>query len=467
MRIFLHSADVIHRIACEMFNIELGEFYYDNGVIVNRKTPYPQFELDGITTSIRSPYGILYADIEIKIIREALEKISAQYARQHGVYHLDLPFIIQSKSEQFTRLCSNNLLTSEAKRTFWQHGYNAEIISSLSIVSTSRFAWVILPLSDLLVSIERSIYQQDALNQLVSIVYDHANYFTFADNEFVSQEVTFKSTKIGKIYKDILYLGEVNDETLAKLKKLDDHESKSLSEIYDNYKHIPGFILSDTMTPSILILCKIRRGAFEIIRHLGKWDIYKSSILDCLDIHQIELPIYECTYHDICIDNTPYAHDICSCCDTPLYDDIYVIFPTRDHNIVRAVCPVCMHSTFVIEDGKYIATSKGQLLYNSTDTIARLKYPRKLEEILPQLPVDDLIRDILRASFNSMIVEIEPPYLAIYLYGEKTYIGWSGPISKFIMDHAREADSCMQQGSYTPDSSVLFSANILVPPAYL
>lgn len=464
MRIFLHSADVIYRIACEMFNIELGEFYYDNGVIVNKKTPYPQFELDGITTSIRTPYGILYADIEIKIIREALEKISAQYVKQYGMSHLELPFIIQSKSEQFTRLCSNNLFTSEANRTFWQHsGSNAEITATLSIVSNSRFAWVILPLSDLLVSIERSIYQQDTLNQLISIVYDHTNYFTFADNEFASQEVTFKSTKIGRIYKDILYLGEVNDRTLAKLKKNDDYESKSLSEMYDNYKHMPGFILSGTMTPSILILCKIRHGAFEIIRHLGKWDIYKSSILDCLDIHQIELPIYECTYHDVCIDNTPYAlsHDICSCCNTPLYDDIYVIFPMRDHNIARAVCPVCMHSTFIIEDGKYTATSKGQLLYNSTDTIARLKYPRKLEEILLQLPVDNLIRDILRASFNSMIIELESPYLAIYLYGEKTYIGWSGPISKFIIDHTHEPDS------FTPDSSVLFSANILIPPSYL
>jgi hypothetical protein len=444
MRIFLPSETVIQKIAGEMFNIELGQFYYDNGIIVDKKTPYPQFNLDGVITSLRSRYGILYInDRLVKQVQDELFYISQQYEIQYDKHHFNEEFITRTSAEQFTHLCVKGFNYTNSSRLFIFSNKNLHKIMR-DAPSDTRFVWIVLSLSDLLREIEECDIS-GSINQLISIVYDYENYFIFRDNEFLSHELTFAYTKIGKFYKDVIYMGEVNEKTMALVKNHNTSESNILTHFYEHNKNSAKFILSSILTTNIITLCAIRGGALEIIRHLGNWEIYRKALFDYIPVCEIQVPVYECTYSDVIIDDT------CSFCDTPLYDDIYVCSNNLNKK-VDAICNVCIHCAFISEESIY-ACANGYPLYSSCDVVGKLKHPRSFNEVLDLLPVDTLVRNIIRASFNSAHIENIDMHKSIHFATDsQKYIGWNGSISSFIMLHPHLV---------TQENYILFSANII------
>jgi len=224
-----------------------------------------------------------------------------------------------------------------------------------------------------------------------------------------------------------------------------------------------------------LALCPKRGAAFELIRYFGKWDIYRDAFsTSFIPLKKIPALIYHEEFHNIIIDqsytshingntrgffgidgffgteNTPntrkqtypegsgFADDeICSCCYTPLYGDIYVVIPNKkaiaksQGDEGYAVCAVCMHYNYTPH-------------VNDT-TILRVAYPSSVSDIIAQTNFIPLKKNILRKAFNYNLVDVGPSGHTAFIIGYKPnvgrpnskpnsfeYIGWTGFLSDFI-----------------------------------
>jgi len=207
-----------------------------------------------------------------------------------------------------------------------------------------------------------------------------------------------------------------------------------------------------------LALCPKRGAAFELIRYFGKWDIYSDAFsTSFIPLKKIPALIYHEEFHNIIIDQSyapthikntrkqtyqqgsEFADDeICACCYTPLYGDIYVVIankkaPTKSQGDEGyAVCAVCMHYNFTPH-------------VNDNTTILRVAYPSSVSDIVAQTNFPPLKKNILRKAFNYNLIDVGPSGHTAFIIGYKPnvgrpnskpnsfeYIGWTGFLSDFI-----------------------------------
>src|SRR6202012_5510838 len=119
-----------------------------------------------------------------------------------------------------------------------------------------------------------------------------------------------------------------------------------------------------------MFICSTRGAVYEIIRHLGNWDIFDSSLY-LTTIHNLNMEIYKVDFQNITINNNLrrvrtvitnnelISNDVCCLCNTPLYDDIYLLFLTKNTKQCMAVCRVCMHSRFEINNDRITQNDNG------------------------------------------------------------------------------------------------------------
>jgi hypothetical protein len=344
----------------------------------------------------------------------------------------------------------------------------------------------------------------DPVAQLVTILYDKKKIFAYQANEIVCNQACWQNVKLTKNFHDILYLGNVSSELMAKLrvrgnelissvspltssdmgtstttstitppspKAVMGRELLDLVEIYKHYRNRPEFVLSSYLSSTVLILCPVRRGAFEIIRHLGNWTIFQVSAFANIPLHHYRGTVYEDDFSNLVINNP--KDGCCANCNTPLYEDIYVKYEYETSIEGTAYCPVCIHATFSHTTGRLGHDIRGQLLYTNTNTIIRSKYPRSSTELIEELPVDDIVKNILKASFGIIYHEQEEINSALYLgislnsktLPENYYIAWDGPVAKYVIDYAGEKQRKKRQ-MYSKfkdifNGGILFSAKIL------
>jgi hypothetical protein len=535
MRIIHHMDDdqiLINRIAGEMFNIEAGKCIYTQGVEnldpKIRNMNYPIYKVSGGKVSIRASYGVLFLP-EInnqtlligKLSRRIIE-ISAKYEADMKQCHLKTHSTLETGSEHFTVVRAKNNLhgTDDLEHDTGSFPQRKFILSptalnkkNTNIGDGARFIWFIYNIDDLLRSVENYTNPFiEPITQFVGILYDKNNIFTFTDGQLVSEQITFKYTRLGSKYKDILYMGETSpkliDSLKEKIKELTpppstqtmnedgtstvsvssnissekqnlERELSSLVSIYnDNYMK-PEFVLSSYLGSSSLMICPVRRGAFEIIRHLGKWSLYQYAIN--ISFQSMVNTVYEVNFRDIIINNSlrvPNIHnDICSHCQTPLYDDIYVVFTNTNSREGVAICPTCMHSTFDYKHGteNFQQINDGKILYSPTEIVARTKYPRTVSSIIDQLQIDKIVKDILNLSFLCVSIEIMQSSRALYIginenakvLPKKYFIAWYGPIYSYISTYANKKYAKKRKFSKKfPnifENAIIFSANILNP----
>jgi uncharacterized C2H2 Zn-finger protein len=189
-----------------------------------------------------------------------------------------------------------------------------------------------------------------------------------------------------------------------------------------------------------LALCPKRGISFELIRYFGNWDLYKEEFATgTIPIHTINVPIYIENFQNIIIDQTllPYRKistvarkrqypktssftdsELCSCCFTPLYEDIYVvIYGTQIEGY--AVCGVCMH----FDPDAHCKPGK---------TILRVSYPVSMSAIIDRTDFLELKKRIMKQTTN--IVSYASETGVAFLIGDKVeYIGWTGFLSDFIV----------------------------------
>jgi len=191
-----------------------------------------------------------------------------------------------------------------------------------------------------------------------------------------------------------------------------------------------------------LALCRKRGAAFELIRYYGNWNLYREAFeINNVPLKKIHYTIYGDSFHNVIINQTLapkpipsnrkqlYPHtdifsdeEICSCCYTPLYGDIYVVANREDEGYT--VCGTCMHyNPFAIGVG---------------NTVLRIAYPGDVEGIVNRTNFSELKKTIIKKSFGQNFTESSASgsvafYLGYVPGGPATeYIGWSGFLSDFI-----------------------------------
>jgi hypothetical protein len=424
MRIFspIQGEDIVAKIAGEMFNIEAGKKIYDNGMViaVNEQTAYPLFESKSgaVITTIRASRGLLILPCVVQdgafisLITKTLEAMEKEYIRVNGVSHLDRSIVLETAMEHFTVLkCRPTLLTRHMICAL-----SFDVMASIRY-SERRFIWIMRPMIDYL----RETFT-DTL-QLVGILYDAGQMLTIQNNEVMHEQLTLKHTKIGKQFHDVIYAGLVNDELIAKLNTVSAttqlmSDLRSLIDSYHIYKKDTHFMLS--YQNGQMYLCPIRKAAFEIIRHLGNWELYNRLII-APQLHKLTQPVSMIDYNKINI------KDICTHCSTPLYDDIYVIQDENSEYI--AYCPICIHSKWL----NRMLDTTGTPLYKVNDIIYKTTYPRTAATIIEQLPVDIIVKDILLTlQKNQCTIDNCFVGRCLYIGSPVKYIAWSGAFADYI-----------------------------------
>lgn len=499
------NVSIIDRISGEMMNFECGHKLYENGqrIIKEPKAKktgdtgdaksgkpivnsfgqrdikiyesYPQYEVDGVKIVLTPTVGVIYlpaADITERAqeLYTRMTELTLEYEKEFGTPHLSRYAALETGTDHFTVVkCRNNSRAT----SFMRHVYDdvARSIHLLApndklerIIGKARFTWIITDLNTLIYNIENFRSTRLPLGmQLYSIVYDPYNMLRHPNNTVLFDNITFNDFQVTQHLLAIRSYGalvpgtplppESKPEDPAKLRGINDDLRYNIEQmVYPEF--VPCFSFSDYT----IVLCPKRRGALELMYLLGNnADAPYRKLTGTMPIHSINQEIYQVDYQDV----VPLAaSDTCNKCQTPLYDDIYGVFPDSRENKCHLYCATCLHSNYY-EDGRMSYTFDGQPLYKDTNVIARMKYPRGVDDVIDMIPtvLSNLdmtpIKDILRASFYEPIYHEEPvgtPFAVLIIgYDSQSnvtknikYVGYNGSVGSFI-NYAMHPDNTFQR----------------------
>ena len=433
-------------ILSEAFNIEAGKVYYKNGKLSpDSKQKYPSFVINDIKTTLKSNIGCIFVPNEYinnfsMKFKTGIISMSEKFKKQLHFDHLQVYSSLETGTDHFTVLkVKNNIETTSTSKTKSDDIIKRKIcinefekIEKLSL--DAKFTWLIYDHNQFIDDLNNYSYRRiPIICQLVSIFYDPEHILNLTNNQIYVNNLSFKNFRIFKNLLNICTYGEITPDFIDKYKYSNKLDLSNIIEIWKKNIKKPEFLPGWNSFGLSIILCQHRRAGFEIIRHLGNKYIYNTKYIPLCNIEHV---IYQVDYSDVIIDHSiiAKANNICSHCDTPLYDDIYMIFEDKTSNIGKAYCAICLHSTFDPES--HIVKRDGEPLYKKSDIIARLKYPTKLSEIIDHMEIDDILKNILLSSYNKIYLDYDE-YLnnAMYLNfsSNQKYIGWSDGINNFLL----------------------------------
>lgn len=213
------------------------------------------------------------------------------------------------------------------------------------------------------------------------------------------------------------------------IKSKESMEKDKFSEFYKNLKRIPefhpqwNFGTHDLYESSIdFLLCPKRGGAFEIIKYYGNINLFQ---LNNCPIINPKIPIYKRKYEDLKISpsykGSEYAHipDIsCTRCTAPLYGYIYVV-SNGSLDSGYPICSVCGQCENYAD------------IYSLTDVLFKVKYPRKVGDVIDKMEASGTRKRILKASFKKIRISATNHFISAIL-DKGRYIGWCGNIYDLI-----------------------------------
>lgn len=462
MRVIIDSTNIYVRLAAEMINIESGRQLYDNGVRIledekgketkQKSNFYPNFEIDGVVTSIRAAFGVLYLPDDLAGNAQMISKLMKTIEDMAEKENLNSYAALETGNEHFNVLRAKNnyrgtSITSLAETAFPQRRavVGCKYFSGRdAYIAGARFNWFIFPISALI--LEAESYNSARIHpntQLVSVLYDRDKLFRYADNELIIEQVTIYDIRFN--YCDIIWKGKVSLDLIKSFPQSDDSIYSTTTSDYRKYHNYAGFVLSNYLDPSALMLCPIRRGGLEIARQLGKKPIFPGPVYaleQTVREFDEELPTFD-------------RIDLCYNCETPLYGDIYLVFASITQKIGTPHCPICLHSI--------------PYLCKRTDIVTRVKHPRGVNQVIDMMDVDDLVKNILRLSFGD--VWIDRPRvngdvnMAMFLGWDgsdtpdfsKVFIAWRGSMTSYICDYLPQLQK--MSGSTVREATV-FTCNV-------
>ena len=438
-------------ILSEAFNLEAGKVYYENGKLIgsNKSPLYPSFVVDKIRTTIKTNMGFIFVPRRLienfqRGFKAGLLDMTYEFKSKFGFDHLQTYSPLETGSDHFTVLKVKHNLDETTSHKYMYNNYKRYVYVNEGfdrldkIVGNARFTWILYTIEQLIEDFSSINIRKIPIEcQLVSILYDPDYLISLPNNYLQISNLTLRNFKVTKNSLALCTYGVINDEFVEKYNETTNQIIKDLIDQYNNHKLKPEYHPGWYPTYASLVLCEKRKGAFEIIRHHGNWNMFMSVSMGYMPIVPLIQAVYEIEYKDIVIDNSPYgkSNSLCFNCDTPLYDDIYLIFKSKATNIAAACCPVCMHGKFDMESKTF--SISGTLLYHNQNIIGRTIYPRKASELINAIDTDDIVKEILIASFNSSYTDNYNMLRAMHLNfpksnGGKKLIGWNGSLGTYI-----------------------------------
>jgi hypothetical protein len=475
------SEGYVARIAKEMINIETGcRMYDENGKwIEGRKANYPILTNPKGTSLIRikSSYGILYLPVTknnyhvmanniVKAIETEMRKHSEILTALQGYHAID------TGAHGFTNLKTKNnikgsLVDDDADCAYCSNKYpnllrylvfthsRGYIQSRLrDCAKHGKFIWLIVPSEAIHEFIFSLPSGRDQVDIITSVMYDPDKILCLHDGSTWNNSLSLNElSKFGTISHVTIY-GVVSKANFDMLTESEWHseiiaEAKRHENIHTTLSKHPGYVEGWTTThqyyhsDNVLNYSNNVKFAFEIIRWLcpkkSVLGFHSGYLLSYMRNWRSKDPLYEVDLKDIILSNP----DKCNLCETPLYDDIYCLFPDKKSNACTAYCPICLHANFNLSggDNQPRVSSHNASKYYVQDNIshkdgimARTKHPRTVFEVIDMIPQ--------RAPFLDMTEYIEILKAA---YREKgTLISRKdGRVETFMMmgaDHAKEID---------------------------
>lgn len=434
-------------ILSESFNLEAGKIYYKKNVLITDKPEsYPSFTVDGVKTTIKTNMGFIFLPERImtdfvKSFKAGICSMGENFKQKMNFDHLQGYSTLETGNDHFTAFKAKHMMegitTSEyhyenVKRKIYVNEKNAKLEK---VIGNARFTWVLYSIEQFISDLASYEFRSIPIScQLVGIFYDPAKLLSLKDGSLQISNITFKHFEICK---NILYIcsyGKITPEFLKKY--AENAELKTLLDDIQFCQKIPEYLPGWTTQAgeTSLMLCEKRKGAFEIIKRLGNKNVYGTNTH--IPISPINQMVYDIDLKDIVINQ-----DVCFNCETPLYDDIYVIFEDKNSNIGKPVCSICLHSKFDLTSHRFLPVS-GDYLYAENHVIGRTKYPRTVKQVINMIETDETVKDILLQTFASMYVDLFHSSICVmYLNFEYNkistqknvkYLGWNSTVNQFI-----------------------------------
>ena len=411
------------RIIDEVFNLEANKLCFANGILLENanKIPYPNIDSKNTSINFKTNIIIIYMpETNIQefalLLQIKLFEMSDIFQTKFGYNHLQSHFLLETNNEHFVAVKAKN---AEGKRKILHNKYNEAIEQIIGLERST-----ILIYNNYYQFINNILYDGiSMISQLVSILYDTEKFLNLENNQTIISSLKEKHFHQLKNIMKLSYLG-IMSKSIINLLKADTKPNNLLGwEKYSN---------------TSIKLCDIRSIDYEIIRHFS--NIYNTQYLTLLEINK---PIYSINFNLVKISKSilKFNLDSCQSCGTPLYDDVYMVFSYIKSTSGTFYCAFCMHSAFIVVGNKIVHKAiGGNRLYQNSDFIAKIKYPKKKSEIINKLPIDDTLKKLFKILDSSpFIIESGKTYrYTIIKENEQKYLGWCGDIYdliKFVDEH--------------------------------
>lgn len=412
----------IEQITDYCMNLEIGKYIFENQKIIIPKDDFkkaqnfPKFNFGNIHIFLKSPYGIIYVpeDLLNSFIKEFEKKMMAkskQFYEHFGFNHLLSYNSLEIETEAFV------LLKAESKDIKGSHGIRTIIKEKKntfnSLISYDRSTWVISNIENFIEFIVTS--KTDNLLQYVMIIYDPEHIINLKNGDLLTTNFDIKQFKLCTNIIGLTYYGTeeylrntLKDNNIINSKFMD------LTSWYESH-YRPYF-------------CVKRKTSFEVIRLLGNFKLYEPILMSDVKILDVDI-IYQIEWNQIKLENM----NNCFHCKTPLFGEIYAIFDNINTIVGKAYCPICIHTPNVIKNNNtdnYITKDK---------VIGRLTHPKKIEDIITNANIDDILREFIIQGFGNHLIDTYQDNKVIYFNffereknRAKNLICFTGDIEEFI-----------------------------------
>lgn len=439
-----YFSDDFQDVIDEIFNIESCGINFKNGILLDKtENIYPVIQTKNRKIILKSNYIILYLPKNniyqlVEKLSNKLNEMSISYKNKYGEHHLNKLFSIESGNDNFTVLKAKNISMNLSTTTIIENGIQTGFIEGRKIfinindqdlsyiIGLARFTIIINNYTQLIDNIENRIKNSFPLSaNLVSIIYDSDKLFNYENNHVYTTNITLKNFKIFKNLHEITYMGCIDKNKLNDI----NYKIPYIDKIHLDYFKYPEYLAGWFDKSSRIDFCSKKSYKFEIIRQLGKYNYvhgfginlvlkFGKSNTDLIDFNLLNIN------NGRNYDGTIIKNDCCRCCNTPLYDEIYV--EIKDNSgLCYAYCDICINienlvgTIYSIEmyDTKIIPT------FNK---ISRTIYPKSVHNIISDNIHNSDIKKILTGmtNFHFSIDHIK------FTIDNDIYIGWYQDIKK-------------------------------------
>lgn len=471
MIIFTESKNWLDCVVGAMINFETGLLYYKNGELIPEEKdkdgkPKPRASSATYVRATRtitikqfSSGLLMLATAGDPLLTSIAAKLNEMYV-QAGFENADAPMYrrrcIHTAAEHLSSVTASIDERADPEGNVFTPRRFINLGGSTPRTGAG-FTWYYTDSVDEFLSVmDHDSYENVPVTlQLSGIIYDPMNWFQFRHGEVITRNLTLRDVRwiSERLVKTCTYgniMTIMNDAVKNDLKPLGEKRYPLLLGItvkeFDKHRKNPAYIPGFTNVDSGIHICPARGPFFEIHKWLGRPEMFSDVVsIDSM----FGITIYDVLLKDITwaglrgtyervppkvLEKTTWKalkpEQICQRCQTPLYDDAYVVFPDLNSRQGTPYCAACMHQRYT-DSGSI--DPRGNLLCNGK-VLARFKPTLKLTDVLVLLPNQDQeYLEILQDKYTlQRYVEKENDKNGLVVLRGTRFVGLTKALKKYV-----------------------------------